>query len=68
MSKIKIHLNGTILQVESASLQNILNTSAPKDRPFAVEINGEIVPSAKFSDYSIQENDKIEIISAVGGG
>ena len=49
-------------------LEIILNTFAPKDRPFAVEINGEIVPSAKFSDYSIQENDKIEIISAVGGG
>ena len=68
MSKIKILLNGTIKQIESGSLEKILNTFAPKDRPFAVEINGEIVPSAKFSDYSIQENDKIEIISAVGGG
>ncbi len=68
MSKIKILLNGTIEQIESGSLEKILNTFAPKDRPFAVEINGEIVPSAKFSDYSIQENDKIEIISAVGGG
>ena len=68
MSKIKIHLNGKIEQAESAHLEILLNTFAPKDRPFAVEINGEIVPSAKFSDYSIQENDKIEIISAVGGG
>ena len=68
MSSIKIQLNGTIEQIESTNLENILNTFAPKDRPFAVEINGEIVPSAKFSDYSIQENDKIEIISAVGGG
>ena len=68
MSRIKIQLNGTIEQVESASLEIILNTFAPKDRPFADKINGEIVSSAKFSDYSIQENDKIEIISAVGGG
>tara|TARA_A200000113_G_scaffold142350_1_gene127912 strand:+ start:990 stop:1196 length:207 start_codon:yes stop_codon:yes gene_type:complete len=68
MSKIKIQLNGTAEQIEITNLENILNTFAPKDRPFAVEINGEIVPSAKFSDYSIQENDKIEIISAVGGG
>ncbi len=68
MSKIKIQLNGTIEKLESTNLAIILNIFAPKDRPFAVEINGEIVPSAKFSDYSIQENDKIEIISAVGGG
>tara|TARA_Y200000002_G_C22528209_1_gene598621 strand:+ start:448 stop:654 length:207 start_codon:yes stop_codon:yes gene_type:complete len=68
MSKIKILLNGTAEQIETTNLENILNAFAPKDRPFAVEINGEIVPSAKFSDYSIQENDKIEIISAVGGG
>ena len=68
MSKIKIQLNGTAEQIETTNLENILNTFAPKDRPFAVEINGEIVSSAKFSDYSIQENDKIEIISAVGGG
>ena len=68
MSKIKIQLNGTIEKLESTNLEIILNIFAPKDRPFAVEINGEIVPSAKFSDYSIQDNDKIEIISAVGGG
>ena len=68
MSRIKIQLNGTAEQIETTNLENILNTFAPKDRPFAVEINGEIVSSAKFSDYSIQENDKIEIISAVGGG
>ena len=68
MSRIKIQLNGTIQKIESTNLKIILDTFAPKDRPFAVEINGEIVPSAKFSDYSIQENDKIEIISAVGGG
>ena len=68
MSKIKIQLNGTAEQVETTNLENILNAFAPEDRPFAVEINGEIVPSAKFSDYSIQDNDKIEIISAVGGG
>jgi sulfur carrier protein len=68
MSRIEIQLNGTIEQIESTNLEIILNTFAPKDRPFAVEINGEIVPSVKFSDYSIQENDKIEIISAVGGG
>ena len=68
MSKIKIQLNGTIEKIESTTIEIILNIFAPKDRPFAVEINGEIVPSAKFSDYSIQDNDKIEIISAVGGG
>ena len=61
MSRIKIQLNGTVEQVESTNLEIILNTFAPKDRPFAVEINGEIVPSAKFSDYSIQDLSLIHI-------
>ncbi len=51
MSRIKIQLNGTIEQIESTNLEIILNTFAPKDRPFAVEINGEIVPSAKNRNY-----------------
>ncbi len=34
----------------------------------AVEVNGEIVPRSRHGEQRIAENDRIEIIRAIGGG
>lgn len=34
----------------------------------AVEINSEIVPKHNYENYTLAENDKIEIVQFVGGG
>lgn len=34
----------------------------------AVEVNQEIVPRSRFEAYSLQSNDRIEIVHAIGGG
>jgi sulfur carrier protein len=34
----------------------------------AMELNGEIVPRSQFSDRTLKQGDKLEIIVAVGGG
>ena len=34
----------------------------------AVEVNNSIVPKSEYSNFSLEENDKVEIINAVGGG
>ena len=34
----------------------------------AVEVNQTIVPKSKYESFRLKENDKVEIISAVGGG
>ncbi|MES9994126.1 MAG: sulfur carrier protein ThiS [Candidatus Thiodiazotropha sp.] len=34
----------------------------------AVERNGEIVPRSDYEQVSLQANDNIEIVSAIGGG
>ena len=34
----------------------------------AVEVNNSIVPKSEYSNFSLKENDKVEIINAVGGG
>ena len=34
----------------------------------AVEVNQTIVPKSKYDNFRLKENDKVEIISAVGGG
>ena len=65
---MKIWINGVEKEVEKdcllASLINVLDI---KGR-FAVEINGEIIPRAFFQSRVILENDKLEIVTAVGGG
>lgn len=34
----------------------------------AVELNGEILETSQFQSARLKENDKIEIVSFVGGG
>ena len=48
-------------------LVTLLNDLEVKGR-FAIEINGEIIPRASFQSRIISENDKLEIVVAVGGG
>lgn len=37
-------------------------------RRIAVELNGEIVPRSRFAATVLANGDKIEIVTAVGGG
>ena len=34
----------------------------------AIDCNGEIVPRGRHADVALAENDRIEIVVAVGGG
>ena len=68
MSKLQINLNGEVVELNSNNLSDLVAHKAPKDRPFAIEINGIIVPSSDFDNFKLTNNDRIEIITAVGGG
>ena len=35
---------------------------------YAVEINQEIIPKSAIADYTLTNNDVVEIVIAVGGG
>ena len=65
---MKIWINGLEKEVErDYLLVTLLNDLEVKGR-FAIEINGEIIPRASFQSRIISENDKLEIVVAVGGG
>lgn len=65
---MKIWINGLEKEVErDYLLVTLLNDLEVKGR-FAIEINGEIIPRASFQSRIILENDKLEIVVAVGGG
>ena len=38
------------------------------ERRVAVEVNREIVPRSQHGDFQLQDNDRVEVVFAIGGG
>ena len=66
--KLSITLNGEPTTLPSDKLEDLLNSLNLQNKRYAVEINREIIPRSKHSSYLLSENDRIEIVEAVGGG
>ena len=66
--KLSITLNGESTTLASDKLEDLLNSLNLHNKRYAVEINREIIPRSKHSSYQLSENDRIEIVEAVGGG
>lgn len=66
---MRIILNGeereTAGATTIASLLRELNL--PPER-VAVEVNAEVVPRARHAEYLLQEGDRLEVVTLVGGG
>ena len=65
---MKISINGKEEDIEGGYLLSDLLTDLRVTGQFAVEINGEIIPRTNFDTRIISENDKLEVVKAVGGG
>ena len=65
---IGIILNGSEIQLKSNSLKELIDSLNLSEARFAVEINREIVPKSQIDNYTLNDNDEVEIVIAVGGG
>ncbi|MEC8887306.1 MAG: sulfur carrier protein ThiS [Pseudomonadota bacterium] len=65
---MNIFLNGEALTTEFNTLFELVQSLQLDGKRFAVEMNEQIVPKSRLAETIIQNNDKIEIIQAVGGG
>ena len=65
---MNIFLNGEALTTEFNTLYELVQSLQLDGKRFAVEMNERIVPKSRLAETIIQNNDKIEIIQAVGGG
>ena len=61
-------INGEEKEAEGKTMQQYLDEEGYNTARLAVEINGEILPKAKYSETILSDRDKIEIVSFVGGG
>ena len=66
---ITIEFNGQASQVdEHSTVADLLRLARVESRFCAVELNLEIVPKDLYDSKSLNDGDKIEVVTLVGGG
>ena len=63
-----VSINGVEKKIENNLLVSSLVIELNLTGKFGLEINGEIVTRSGYLETILKENDRIEIVSAVGGG
>lgn len=66
--RLQIVLNGSSLTLKSSSLSYLVDSLNLTNARYAVEVNREIIPKSAIADYTLTNNDVVEIVIAVGGG
>lgn len=68
-SRISVQINGKIETLQAGTtIYEIIKKYNIQNRNIAVAINGRIVTKNDYNKQVIQENSKIDIITAAGGG
>ncbi len=68
-STITIIVNGESRPLAAgATAQTLLEDLGFAGRPVAVEINELVVPRARLGGCQLQDGDRLEIVTLVGGG
>lgn len=66
---MKIMLNGQEkLLTAPVTIAALLQDMGLGDRRVAVEVNREIVPRSRHDELQLKDNDRVEVVFAIGGG
>lgn len=66
---IGIHLNGEVVQIHKGlCLEDLVRERGHASNEVAVEVNRELVPRLARGEYSLQDEDRVEFVTLVGGG
>ena len=69
MILIKISLNGSAQEIPlETSINGLFSFLDLSDKFIAVELNNEIVFRANWEKVKLIQDDKVEIVRAIGGG
>jgi len=63
-----MHVNGNEYEYENISIQTLLEKLEVKARFLVVEVNNVIVQKNQYDEMMLKKDDKVEIVSFVGGG
>ena len=66
---MKIILNGQEKNLATRmTLAGLLQEMGLGERRVAVEVNREIVPRSQHGAFELRDNDRVEVVFAIGGG
>ena len=66
---ITISINGAMRQLpDSTGVAALIEEMGLTGKRIALERNGEIVPRSSFHSQQLADDDKLEVVVAVGGG
>lgn len=65
---MKLTVNGDTLTLTGATIADLVNQLELSGRRLAVEVNREIIPKSRHGEFTLNENDVVEIVHAIGGG
>ena len=63
-----IKLNGTLINSQARSLQQLVDTLQLNPTQVAIECNAVIIPRSRYGEHVLHEGDVIEIVQFIGGG
>lgn len=63
-----VHINGEDIAADGMNLKEYLEQNDYNMQRIAVEINEQIVPKAVYADIVLNAEDRVEVVSFVGGG
>ncbi len=66
---MNILLNGTPREVpDGTTIAALLEELSMTSRHVAVEVNLQLVPRARHGEHRLQADDRLEVVTLVGGG
>ncbi len=66
---MRIYLNGEAKSFGGVlTVTQLLGELGLAERRVAVEINQEIVPRSRHAEHRLRDDDRVEVVFAVGGG
>nr|WP_173645506.1 sulfur carrier protein ThiS [Marinobacterium profundum] len=66
---MQCHINGQVTRIpEDHSIADLVEHLGLTGRRLAIELNTEIVPRTAHATVVLNDNDRVEIVHAIGGG
>tara|TARA_S200000501_G_scaffold277652_1_gene261491 strand:- start:319 stop:519 length:201 start_codon:yes stop_codon:yes gene_type:complete len=60
--------NENIVLDDNLTIKELMKHIKIRNQYYAVEVNEQIVPKSLHASFTLKEGDKVEIVTAVGGG
>jgi sulfur carrier protein len=65
--KVLLNNESTLLD-DGLTIKILLDKINMRHKYFAVEVNEQIIPKSNHGSFLIKEGDRVEIVTAIGGG